>query len=167
MAVHAIVHYQFPDLIDKPLAYFGVLTYGRSLAHSLFAFTLCTLTLWWLTRYLNGSWTAETVLERLRIVTPVAFAIGYLSHLVGDIYRFLLAGDLWSARFLLYPLVSVPETPADEIAPWTRLFQIYQEMGTHPQQNVIIFAIIVFVGLRVYNYWKRRTPMTDDSPDLH
>lgn len=157
---------QFPDLIDKPLAYLGILTYGRSLAHSLFAFTLCTLALWWLTRSLHGRWTAETLFERLRGVTPGAFAIGYLSHLVGDTYRFLLAGDLWSARFLLYPLFSVPETPADDIAPWIRLFQIYQEMGTHPQLNVIVLAIVVFVGLRLCAYWNGRTPTTDDSPDL-
>ncbi|RLM56889.1 metal-dependent hydrolase, partial [Halorubrum sp. Atlit-26R] len=66
---------QFPDLIDKPLAYIGVLTYGRSLAHSLFAFALCSLAVWWLVTRLRGRWSVERVAERLRIVTPAAFAI--------------------------------------------------------------------------------------------
>ena len=143
---------QFPDLIDKPLAYIGVLTYGRSLAHSLFTFALCSLAVWWLVTRLRGRWSTETLVERLRIVTPAAFAIGYASHLLGDTYRFLLAGDLWDARFLLYPLFPVPESPSDNIAPWVRLFEIYREMGTHPQIDLIVLAIVVFVGLRVRQY---------------
>jgi hypothetical protein len=90
--------------------------------------------------------------ERLRIVTPAAFAIGYASHLLGDTYRFLFAGDLWAARFLVYPLFPVPESPSDNIAPWVRLFEIYQEMGTHPQITLIVLAGVVFVGLRVRQY---------------
>lgn len=143
---------QFPDLIDKPLAYIGVLMYGRSLAHSLFTFALCALVVWWLTTRLRGRWSVETLAERLRIVTPAAFAIGYASHLLGDTYRFLLTGDLWAARFLLYPLFPVPESPSDDIAPWVRLFEIYQEMGSHPQITLIGLAVIVFVGLRVRQY---------------
>ncbi|TKX60769.1 metal-dependent hydrolase, partial [Halorubrum sp. SP9] len=74
------------------------------------------------------------------------------SHLLGDTYRFLLSGDLWAARVLLYPLFPVPESPADDIAPWIRLFEIYQEMSTHPQITLIVVAIVVFVGLRVRQY---------------
>ena len=143
---------QFPDLVDKPLAYIGILTYGRSLAHSLFAFALCSLTVWWLVARLRGHWSAETLAEQLRIVTPAAFAIGYASHLLGDTYRFLLTGDVWTARFLLYPLFPVPESPSDDIAPWVRLFEIYQEMGTHPQIGLIVLAVVVFVGVRVRQY---------------
>jgi len=79
-----------------------VLTYGRSLAHSVFAFAICSLAIWLITIRLRGRWTAETLPERLRIVTPGAFAIGYASHLLGDTYQFLIAGDLWAARFLVY-----------------------------------------------------------------
>lgn len=144
---------QFPDLIDKPLAYIEVLTYGRSLAHSVFAFAACSLAVWWIANRSHGRWTSETLPERLRTVTPAAFTIGYASHLIGDTYQFLIVGDLWAARFLVYPLVSVPVSPADDIAPWIRLFRIYQEMGSHPQLNVIVLAIVVFVGLRVRQYW--------------
>jgi hypothetical protein len=143
---------QFPDLVDKPLAYLEFLTYGRSLAHSVFAFAICSLAVWWVARRARGRWAAETLPERLRVVTPAAFAIGYVSHLLGDTYRFLLAGDLWAARFLLYPLFPVPESPADDVPPWIRLFRIYQEMGTHPQLNVIALAVVVFVGLRLRQY---------------
>lgn len=143
---------QFPDLVDKPLAYLGVIRYGRSLAHSVFAFAICSLAVWWIANRCRGRWTAETVPERLRLVTPAAFAIGYVSHLLGDTYQFFLAGDLRAARFLMYPLVPVPVSPADDIAPWVRLFRIYQEMGTHPQVNVIVLAAVVFVGVRVRQY---------------
>ncbi|MUW15775.1 metal-dependent hydrolase, partial [Halorubrum sp. CBA1125] len=135
-----------------PLAYLEFLTYGRSLAHSVFAFAICSLAVWWVARRVRGRWAAETLPERLRVVTPAAFAIGYVSHLLGDTYRFLLAGDLWAARFLLYPLFPVSESPADNVPPWIRLFRIYQEMGTHPQLNVIALAVVVFVGLRVRQY---------------
>lgn len=147
---------QFPDLIDKPLAYLGVLTYGRSLAHSLFAFLICTAVVWWGAAQLRNRWSTETIAERLRSITPAAFAIGYASHLVGDTYRFFLAGDFWTARFLLYPLFPVPESPADEVAPWIRLFEIYQEMGSHPQVGIIALASVVFLSLRIHRYWHSR-----------
>lgn len=145
---------QFPDLIDKPLAYIGVLRYGRSLAHSLFTFAICICCVWWLTIRLRGRWAATSLRERLRVVTPAAFAVGYASHLLGDSYQVLLAGDLWAARFLVYPVFPVPESSADEIAPWVRLFNIYQEMGSHPQLNLIILAGVVFAGLRIHRYWQ-------------
>lgn len=143
---------QFPDLIDKPLAYLEILTYGRSLAHSVFTLTICSLAVWWATTHLRGRWTVDSFPERLRAVTPAAFTLGYASHLLGDTYQFFLAGDLWAARFLMYPLASVPESSADDVAPWIRLFRIYQEMGTHPQLNLILLAMVVFVGLRL-RYW--------------
>ena len=149
---------QFPDLVDKPLAFLGVLMYGRSLAHSLFAFLICTAVVWWGAAQLRDRWAAKTVAERLRTVTPAAFAIGYVSHLLGDTYRFLLAGDLWAARFLLYPLFPVPDSPADEVAPWVRLFEIYQEMGSHPQLGFIVLALMIFLGLRIRRYWIKRQP---------
>ena len=148
---------QFPDLVDKPLAYLEVLQYGRSLAHSLFSFTICSLAVWWLARRLHSRWSAETLPDRVRALTPAAFAVGYLSHLLGDTYRFLLAGDLQAARFLLYPLFPVPVSPADDVAPWIRLIRIYQNMETHPQLELISVAIVVFVGLRVRRYWKQAT----------
>lgn len=98
---------------------------------------------------LRGRWRVKTIAERLRVVTPEAFAIGYASHRLDDTYRFLLAGDLWAARFLVDPLFTVSKSPSNDIAPWVRLFNIYQEMGSHPQVNLVILAAVVFVALRV------------------
>ncbi|ELZ44903.1 hypothetical protein C464_12865 [Halorubrum coriense DSM 10284] len=154
---------QFPDMIDKPLAYLGILPYGRSLAHSVFAFALCSLTLWWVGHQLRDRWQADSRIEWVRRVTPAAFVLGYASHLIGDSYRFLLAGEFWSARFLVYPLVSLPTSPADDIPPWIRLFNIYRDMGAHPQLALIGVAGVVFVGLRARHYWNTRQTLEADS----
>ncbi|MDB9281676.1 metal-dependent hydrolase [Halorubrum ezzemoulense] len=143
---------QFPDLVDKPLAYVGVLTSGRSLAHSVFTFAVCSVVVWWVAIRLRGYWRPDSLPDRLRSVTPVAFAVGYVSHLGGDSYHSLLIGDVWSARFLVYPIYDLPRSPASDIAPWTRMFRIYREMGTHPQLNLILVAVGVFVGLRLREY---------------
>lgn len=95
---------QFPDLIDKPLAWtFGVLPSGRSLAHSLF--TLLVLAL---------------VLHRLavryrRTDLSTAFALGAFTHTLTDMsptaVAGLLSGDLTQLqwlRFLVWPLRPPP-----------------------------------------------------------
>jgi hypothetical protein len=137
---------QFPDLIDKPLAYIGVLTYGRSLAHSVFAFVLVSGVVWWGATALRTRWPDTAWQGRLRRTTPVAFASGYLSHLLGDLYGPAIAGSA-DVRFVLYPIYAVPRAPGDDVAPWIRLVRIYREMGTHPQLELILLAAVVFVGL--------------------
>ena len=69
---------QFPDLVDKPLAYVGVLSYGRSLAHSVFAFVLVSGVVWWGATTLRTRWPDTAWQGRLRRMTPAAFASGYL-----------------------------------------------------------------------------------------
>ena len=86
----------FPDLVDKPLAwYLGVLPTGRTLAHSLLVLVPLTLGLYALAR------------RRGHPEYGVAFAIGTLSHAFVD-----AAPVLWDpnadAGFLLWPLVPVP-----------------------------------------------------------
>ena len=88
---------QTPDLIDKPLAwYLHVLEYGRSLAHSVLTGGLILLTIVLYLRYRGHG----------RLAT--AFAIGYLSHLVGDSYGFALAGNWENLAFLVWPLLPIP-----------------------------------------------------------
>ncbi|MFC6733691.1 metal-dependent hydrolase [Haladaptatus sp. DYSN1] len=91
---------QFPDLVDKPLAWtFHVLPTGRSLAHSALTATalvgLCLLVaaLWYP--------------HHLRYV--VAFAIGYASHLLGDAFVPWYLGDTYYLGFLLWPVVPAIE----------------------------------------------------------
>jgi hypothetical protein len=90
---------QFPDLVDKPLAWgLGVLPSGRSLAHSLLFATPAIA--------LVG---VTGVVARAPRVGP-GFAIGYLSHLAGDvIYPLLVKGEL-HAGFLLWPIVPASDS---------------------------------------------------------
>ena len=85
----------FPDLVDKPLAwYLGVLPTGRTLAHSLLVLVPLSIGVILLARRYDRS------------EYGVAFAIGAISHALVD-----AAPVLWdptaSADFLLWPLVSV------------------------------------------------------------
>lgn len=85
---------QFPDLVDKPLAWsFHLLPNGRSLAHSIFTFALLSTVLYWLgSRYGRTSEVS-------------AFSFGYASHIVGDVFSPLMDGSLYYASFFLWPLV--------------------------------------------------------------
>jgi membrane-bound metal-dependent hydrolase YbcI (DUF457 family) len=62
----------FPDLVDKALAYVGVLSYGRSFAHSLLTAGVVLAAVAWL---------ADRAGNR---EAAVAFAVGYLSHVAVD-----------------------------------------------------------------------------------
>lgn len=100
---------QFPDLIDKPFAWtIPVLPSGRSLAHSALTASLVLLAVHRVSQRFNQQKTA------------VAFAIGYLTHIFGDLgpdtILGLLAGDLshlqWTT-YLLWPLLPAPPYPND------------------------------------------------------
>ncbi|WP_436930361.1 metal-dependent hydrolase [Halosimplex halobium] len=88
---------QFPDLVDKPLGWWlGVLPGGTTLAHSLLTAVPLSLAVL----------AVGAAVGRER--PALAFAVGYLSHLPGDVvYPIVLGGDakLW---FLLWPLRAAP-----------------------------------------------------------
>jgi len=89
---------QFPDLVDKPLAwYLGVLPSGRSLAHSV------------LTLVVVVGAVAVVARRRGRPSAAYGFAVGYVSHLVGDAYGHVLAGDFRQLTFLGWPLTPVAD----------------------------------------------------------
>ncbi|WP_336035093.1 metal-dependent hydrolase [Halobacterium yunchengense] len=97
-AVVVAVASVLPDLVDKPLAWWlAVLPSGRSLGHSLLvAVPLAAAVL--LAGYARG--------ER---PVAVAFALGHLSHLAGDVaYPLVVDGEL-RAGFLLWPVVPAPD----------------------------------------------------------
>lgn len=89
---------QFPDIIDKPLAAVGVLSYGRSLAHSLLTMTLLFSVLFIL---LRGTSYQSLLLP---------FAVGNVSHAFTDIGGSLLRGEHFGTTFLVWPFTF--ETPA-------------------------------------------------------
>ena len=91
---------QFPDLVDKTLAWgLHVLPSGQSLAHSLFVAVPLSLLV------VVFAW------RRGRSPLGVAFGVGYLSHLPGDVLWPYLTGGPLATSFLLWPLRSGP--PAD------------------------------------------------------
>jgi len=84
---------QFPDLVDKPLAWwFGVLPGGRTLAHSL----LVAVPLLLVVGLLAHRWGAGP--------RATAFAFGYVSHLFGDAVVPALVGSRGELAFLLWPV---------------------------------------------------------------
>jgi hypothetical protein len=88
---------QFPDLVDKPLAWsLGILPSGRSLGHSVF--TLLVLC--------GGLYLLARSIERRRTIG--AFAVGYASHLVGDMLYPLARGNVAEAGYLFWPITSAP-----------------------------------------------------------
>lgn len=146
---------QFPDLVDKPLAYVDVIPYGRSLAHSAFALVVVCVAVRWVVR---ADPLGDRVPDPLCRFTPAAFAVGYASHLLGDAWRGLLAGDFLSVRFLAYPLFGVPRSPADDVAPWVRVLEIYRDPAAAVHVEVVAVAVVVFVGLRLWASRRGRWP---------
>jgi hypothetical protein len=145
---------QLPDLIDKPLAYVGILASGRSLGHSLLAFVVLAVAVGLLCREF-GRVVESARAVRALAVTPLAFAVGYATHLLGDAYRALLARNYADAGFLLYPFVPARLYPKDGIPPWVRLRRIYLEGEAEIAVPLVLAAAVVFVGLRLWGAWQR------------
>ncbi|MDS0475686.1 metal-dependent hydrolase [Natrinema sp. 1APR25-10V2] len=143
---------QFPDLVDKPLAYYGILASGRSAAHSLLSAVLIAGCVTWGVHALHRRYPAHRWGARLYAVTPAAFAIGYLSHLVGDSLAPLRVGASAELTYLGWPLLAAPRYTGDSVAPWVRLLELYRQPGTHPELRLIVTALLVFIGLRIWAY---------------
>lgn len=101
-AVVAALGTQFPDLVDKPLAWtFEVLPSGTTLAHSVFVAVPLSMLIYALARL--------TGLRRL----GVAFSVGYLLHLPADVlYGPLTTGGPVPYGAVLWPLIPTTGEPA-------------------------------------------------------
>jgi hypothetical protein len=100
---------QFPDLVDKPLGWgIGLLPSGQSLAHSL----LVAVPVSAVVLVVAAVWDRRHGPTRPRTTVAAAFAVGYLSHLPGDVVYSALLGRGLNTDFLLWPLV-----PAGRAAP--------------------------------------------------
>jgi len=126
-----LVGTQFPDLVDKPLAFLGVLPNGRTGVHTLLVTTLLLAATWLVAVRVDAGtdgrtpravpWsTAGSGRGGAREVA-LAYSVGHLSHLLGDSYAALLTGYWRGFAFLLYPFVPAPRYLADRVAPWERL----------------------------------------------
>ena len=88
---------QLPDLVDKPLSWtFGVFPTGYSIGHSVFVAvpvaTAVALAAWRWNRPDAG----------------VAFAVGYGSHLVGDLLVGAVTGQEYVIERVLWPVATLP-----------------------------------------------------------
>ncbi|SDN31487.1 LexA-binding, inner membrane-associated putative hydrolase [Haloarchaeobius iranensis] len=93
---------QFPDLVDKPLAWtVAVLPSGRSLAHSVFALAVVFGVAWWATGRSD------------RRTYTIGFGIGYASHLFADSVQSLVGLEFEYLTFLAWPLLAPPPYELD------------------------------------------------------
>ncbi|MFC4438194.1 MULTISPECIES: metal-dependent hydrolase [Natrialbaceae] len=124
---------QFPDLVDKPLAwYLGVIPTGRSLAHSLLLLVPLSIGVYLLVRRYD------------RPEYGIAFALGALSHTLVD-----AVPVLWGApdpSFLLWP--ALPVEPYESGAP--SVIGLFQESLGNPY-FLLEFALAALALV----YWRR------------
>jgi hypothetical protein len=132
---------QFPDLIDKPLAWsVALLPSGRSLAHSLLTATVII----WVTYLVGRRFNRPDVAG--------AFGVGYLSHSLVDlgpgVVSGLLRGDLsqleWTT-YLLWPLLPSPPYPHD-----TSFHEHFLGFALDPYMiaQFVLFGIAIIVWIR-------------------
>ncbi|QSW98212.1 metal-dependent hydrolase [Haloterrigena alkaliphila] len=125
---------QFPDLVDKPLAwYLLVLPTGRSLAHSLLLLVPLSLAL-------------TLVAARYgRSEYGVAFGIGALSHTFADVLPALWDGET-TANQLLWPITPVEPYPG---GPPT-ILGLLRDSATDPY-----FLVQFALAAIAFAYWRR------------
>ncbi|AFO58928.1 MULTISPECIES: metal-dependent hydrolase [unclassified Natrinema] len=100
-AIAVAVGSQFPDLVDKPLAWtVGLTESGYSVGHSLFVAPFVCLVVY-----------AVATRRWERVPAGVgAFALAYLSHPIADMLNQLLRGRGVDLRTVLWPIASPPAT---------------------------------------------------------
>lgn len=133
-----IIGTQFPDLVDKPLAWsFDILAVGRSLAHSLVI--------------------ASAVIALVRIgaarrdrpLLALAFGVGYLSHLATDAIQPLIQGEYTALAYLGWPLTH-PPIDGEELG----FIGHFMTMTVTP----LFILQFVLVGVAVVVWWYDEAP---------
>ena len=132
-----LVGTQFPDLVDKPLAFVGVLPSGRAAAHSLLFAAGLLAVLWLVTRRYGRSH------------LTIAFGFGHLSHVVGDVWAAAAAGRTEELTFLLWPALPAPEYASDSVAPWVRIVEFYSAPELTPGIVLLPVVVAVFVVIEL------------------
>lgn len=146
---------QFPDLIDKPLAWgLGVLPHGRTLAHSLFTATIVVVLGYAYARH------------RGRAELGVAFGVGYLTHPFADGLLPLVQGHTEYVAYLLWPLFGLPFYSTDATVlvslGWFDLtvYGLFQ-LGL----AVVAYAVWVADGRPGLGTFRRSLGLADDDRD--
>lgn len=136
-AVAVAVGTQFPDLVDKSLGWAGsVLPSGQSLAHSLlFAVPVVVF-----------AGTVAVVVDRRDL--GLAFGVGYLTHLPGDVvYPAMLGGD-FNLSFLLWPVLAPGGSqPSAMFAHVQELFATFGALLATPQGLYYLFFELLLLAV--------------------
>lgn len=135
-----IVATQLPDLVDKPLSWtLAILPTARSLAHSVFVAALVI--------GLVG------VIARNRGVPEIgeAVAVGYGSHLLGDVLYGVLRGGSPDIAFLFWPLVDQPvrSTPGAIARFRELLIEFVGYLQSPAGTGYLVFELGMLIGLLV------------------
>lgn len=140
---------QLPDLVDKPLAWgFELLPNGLSLAHSALVAVPVSAVAVLVTWRRDSRWLG------------FAFAVGYLSHLAGDVlYPLALGGDL-TVGFLLWPLVERPPETAGFFTRIDSLWSLFTRFLATPRGRLYLAGEVAALGFVVV-LWIR-----DGAPGL-
>lgn len=145
---------QFPDVVDKPLAWsLGALPSGTSLAHSVFVAVPLVVFVWLVAASVG------------RGSVATAFGLGYLSHLPGDVfYGTLVYGRDPAYAAVLWPLVATTQTEAmGFLTNFSYYFAQYEAFVTTPAGQWYVLAQIVgstaIVGLWFFDGAPGLTPM--------
>ena len=133
-----------PDLIDKPLAWqFGVFQSGYAIGHSIF--------------FAGPLAVAAGLLARQwgRTRLGLAFAFGYLLHLVGDVIPIYAEDGVWSIQHLLWPLVvtEMNRQPAGlldgirhQFLPYIESISVHDPTPYHLfQVGLALFALVLWL----------------------
>lgn len=139
---------QAPDLVDKPLAWtFGILPNGVSLAHSVFVALPVAALAVLVARHYD------------RAPVGVAFGLGYLSHLLGDVLYPLAVSGSVSPGYLLWPLVQRGSVDPD--GSLSILFALLSHFGDFlatPRGAVYLTLEVVFLGVALAVWWADGLP---------
>lgn len=150
-----LVGTQFPDLVDKPLAWtFGILPSGRSLAHSLLAVGVVFA----IGYAIASRWNRADV--------AVAFSVGHFSHSLADVHPFLWEGEYEYLTYLLWPLLPVPTTDAgNTFGEYIRELSVSSFIGPPTLIAVLVFALWVYDGMPGVPSLRSRNASTEDVTD--
>lgn len=142
---------QFPDVVDKPLAWgVSILPSGQSLAHSL---------LFALPVVLMASVVAVAIGRR---DLPVPFAVGYLTHLIGDILYPVAIGDPLALGFVFYPLTEPSPSPSGTfLARVTDLSTEFVSFLGTPAGTAYLVAELGLIGVAVILWRADDMPLVD------
>jgi hypothetical protein len=136
-AAAVVLATQLPDLIDKPLSWgLGVFPAGYAMGHSIVVAVPLSAAAIALAR------------RRERVADGLAFAVGYLSHLAGDLLSPLLSEGRLAFERVLWPFVSLPpyETTRGFAGRFLLYVGRYAHEATEPENWPLLVA---YLGLFV------------------